>query len=225
MAAGQPIVQFHGKWPFWRALGAQEPFSVIFSMGNLYAHVRGLRRLRRAVPASYPLRRFYVGFGLIGCAAWVFSSVFHTRDFVLTERLDYFAAGASVLYGLYYTAVRLFRLDRPAARPALLLWSAACAAAYAAHVAYLSLFRWDYGYNMAANVVVGVIHNALWTWFSLARWRRTHASWTIWPGLAVPWVMLAMGLELFDFPPLWGCLDAHSLCHAGTIAPTVLWYK
>ncbi len=224
-AAGEPVVQFHGKWPFHRLAGAQEPFSVLFSLGNLWAHFRGLRRLRARVPASYALRRFYAGFGLVGCAAWIASAVFHTRDFVFTERLDYFAAGASVLYSLYYTTVRLLRLDRPASRSTLTLWSVACAAAYAAHVAFLLLVRWDYTYNMAANVVVGVVQNAMWTTYSVSQWRRTHAAWSVWPGIAVAWVMLAMGLELFDFPPLWGCLDAHSLWHAGTIAPAVLWYK
>ena len=37
------------------------------------------------------------------------SMIFHTRDFNFTEKLDYFAAGASVLYGLYYTPIRVFR--------------------------------------------------------------------------------------------------------------------
>ncbi len=228
VAAGQPVVQFHGKWPFRRVAGMQEPLSVLFSAGNLWAHVSGLRRLARHVPAAYPLRRWYVGFGLAGCASWAASMAFHTRDFVLTERLDYFAAGGSVLYGLYYTPVRLFRLDRPfpPGKPALLrAWTLLCALLYAGHVGYLSLVRWDYGYNMAANVACGVVANALWSWYSWDRWRRTRRAWAVWPGIAVAWVMLAMGLELFDFPPLWGALDAHSLWHAATIAPTVLWYR
>ena len=231
-------MQFHGKWPFHRALGAQEPFSVLFSLLNLWAHQRGLRKVRAHIPASYPFRRFYAGFAWTGLAAWTFSAVFHTRDFPLTEKLDYFGAGGSVLYGLYYTVVRLARLPaggdassragrrRRRDNPVVLrAWTALCASLFAAHVAYLTLVRWDYTYNMAANVVVGVVQNALWSAYSVRRWRATHKGWTVWPGLAVAWVMLAMSLELFDFPPLWGCLDAHSLWHAGTVAPTVLWYK
>jgi len=71
----------------------------------------------------------------------------------------------------------------------------------------------------------GVLQNALWSGYSVLRYRRTHRTWAVWPGIAVAWVMLAMGLELFDFAPLWHTLDAHSLWHAGTIAPTVLWYN
>jgi len=233
VAAGRPVVQFHGKWPFTRLAGAQEPLSVLFSLANLYAHAAGLRRLRRAVPARYPARPYYAALALVSCAAWALSALFHTRDFALTERLDYFGAAASVLYGLYYTVVRLARLYRPGtpARPrprrraVLRLWTALCLALYAAHVGFLTLVRWDYTYNMAANVAVGVVQNALWTAYSVRRWRHTHRAWAAWPGLAVAWVMMAMGLELFDFPPLWGALDAHSLWHAGTVAPAVLWYK
>jgi len=229
VAAGQPVVQFHGKWPFARLGGAQEPLSVLFSLANLWAHARGLRRIRRAIPASYPARPYYVALALISCAAWVLSAVFHARDFRLTERLDYFGAGATVLYGLYYTVVRLARLYRPGAdgrrRSVLRLWTLICAALYAAHVGFLTLVRWDYGYNMAANVAVGAVQNALWSAYSVRRWRRTGRPWAAWPGLAVAWLVMAMGLELFDFPPLWGALDAHSLWHAGTVAPAVLWYK
>lgn len=260
--AGHPVVQFHGKWPFQRFLGAQEPLSVVFSAGNLWAHVSGLRQLRRRVPASYSLRRFYVGFALAGSSAWIFSIIFHTRDSRATEQLDYFAAGASVLYGLFLAVVRIFRLDRrrrsseansvpstpdagstvvgrgggprpsgsgsesPASSPGLLrLWMAVCLTAYACHVAYLKLVRWDYSYNMAANVAVGTVQNLLWSWFSWTRYRRERRAWATYPGLAVAWITMAMSLELFDFPPLWGALDAHSLWHLGTIGPTVLWYS
>ncbi|KAA8567290.1 hypothetical protein EYC84_010324 [Monilinia fructicola] len=41
--SGQPIVQFHGKWPFYRFLGMQEPFSVFFSLLNFLAHPKRTR--------------------------------------------------------------------------------------------------------------------------------------------------------------------------------------
>jgi post-GPI attachment to proteins factor 3 len=225
--AGDPVVQFHGKWPFYRVLGVQEPFSVIFSLGNLAAHYDGLQKIRATIPPSYPLLPYYNWLAYIGMAAWVFSAVFHTRDFALTEQLDYFAAGATVLYGLYYTPIRIFRLERPTPRRRSVLraWSWTCALMYLCHVAYLKGVRWDYTYNMAANVVVGVVQNALWSWFSYETYRKSRRSWAVWPGIVVAWIIMAMSLELLDFPPLWGCLDAHSLWHLGTIFPTILWYK
>ncbi|KAI0539936.1 Per1-like-domain-containing protein [Xylaria digitata] len=225
--AGQSVTQFHGKWPFIRVLGMQEPFSVLFSLGNFLAHQNGLGRLRERVPSTYPMRWYYEVFAYFGMASWVFSSIFHTRDFTATEQLDYFGAGASVLYGMYYALVRVVRLDLPTPRrrSILRLWTVFCCALYVAHVSYLKFWRWDYTYNMAANLVVGMVHNLLWSYFSWARWRETGQSWAIWPSMLVAWIMLVMSLELLDFPPLWGALDAHSLWHLGTIAPAVLWYN
>ncbi|KAI1260998.1 Per1-like protein [Xylariaceae sp. FL1019] len=227
LADGQHITQFHGKWPFVRALGMQEPFSVAFSLGNFFAHRAGLSRLRDRVPASHPMRHYYVLFSYFGMASWIASTIFHTRDFLWTEQLDYFAAGASVLYGMYYSPVRVFRLDRqtPHRKSILRVWTVFCCALYVGHVAYLKLWRWNYTYNMTANMVVGMVHNVLWSYFSWKMWRETRQSWAIWPGVLVGWIMLVMSLELLDFPPLFGAIDAHSLWHLGTIGPTILWYN
>lgn len=206
----------------------QEPFSVLFSLFNYIAHDYGMNRLRETIPASYSLRNYYFLFGYIGMASWVFSMVFHTRDFGATEKLDYFAAAASVLYGLYYTPIRIFRLEQrhPAWKHSVLrLWTVLCICLYVAHVSYLSFWRFDYTYNMAANVAVGIVQNILWTGFSIRRYRKLKEGWAAWPGLIVAWIVFAMSFELFDFPPLGGMVDAHALWHLGTVGPTVWWYK
>ena len=221
-------MQYHGKWPFVRLFGVQEPFSVFFSLLNLLAHKRGLSDIRASIPSSYPLRRFYLAFGYLGMSSWVFSMIFHTRDFDVTEKADYFAAGASVLYGLYYSLIRIFRLDKPyplSKRTMLRLWTFICIALYVAHVAYLTLWRWDYTYNMAANVALGIVQNVLWSWYSIRRYHRLKKPWAAWPGLIVAWIVVAMSLELLDFPPLGGWIDAHSLWHLGTVGPTIWWYR
>jgi len=237
----------------------QEPFSVLFSLLNYLAHIWGLSQVREKIPAGYTLRKYYVAFGYFGMASWIASMVFHTRDFVATERADYFAAGASVMYGLYYTPIRLFRLDvAPSAAPypsrsgtstpvysdktdaggsgaggiirnynktILHLWTLFCLALYGAHVAYLTLWRWDYTYNMGANIAVGVVQNVLWTGFSLSRYRASGRGWTAWPGMIIAWVVLAMSLEVLDFPPIGRFVDAHSLWHLLTVGPTIWWYR
>lgn len=38
---GLPVLQYHGKWPFVRVAGIQEPASVLFSLLNLGAYVVG----------------------------------------------------------------------------------------------------------------------------------------------------------------------------------------
>ena len=193
-----------------------------------------MKKIREHIPASYPLRKYYLLFGYFGLASWVFSMMFHTRDFNLTEKLDYFGAGASVMYGLYFAAIRIFRLDmsegkgvgtRDSSRSVLPLWTLLCATLYLLHVGYLMFVTFDYTYNMAANVVIGIVQNILWTWFSVQRYRKVGRLWAAWPGLIVAWIILAMSLELFDFPPWWGMVDAHALWHLGTVGPTIWWYK
>jgi hypothetical protein len=205
----------------------QEPLSVLFSLGNLWAHHSGLSQIRTHIPTSYPLRPYYVRLAYVGIAAWAFSAIFHTRDFVFTEQLDYFAAGANVLYGLYYAPIRIFRLDRrtPKRESLRRAWTALCVLMYAGHVAYMKGVRWNYTYNMTANVAVGGVQNLLWSWFSLSSFRRSGKWWQMWPGFVVAWVMLAMSLELFDFAPFLRIMDAHSLWHLGTILPTMMMYK
>lgn len=223
----EPVVQFHGKWPFHRFMGMQEPFSVLFSLFNFLAHRWGMERLRAEVPGRYSLRPYYLGFGYFGLASWIFSMIFHTRDFNITEKLDYFGAGASVMYGLYYTPVRVFRLDErtQAKQSVLRVWTATCVFLYLCHVTYLTAWSWDYTYNMAANVAAGIVQNVLWSWFSIQRYRKLQKTWAAWPGLIVAWIILAMSLELFDFAPWGRMIDAHSLWHLGTVGPTIWWYS
>ncbi|KAI5292192.1 hypothetical protein KEM52_006548, partial [Ascosphaera acerosa] len=252
----RPIVQYHGKWPFYRVLGCQELFSMLFSVLNFLAHRYGIERIRSSIPRAYPLRKYYLTFGYCGLASWTFSTIFHTRDFPLTEKLDYFGAGASVMYGMFLAVVRIFRLDSAAGgastasggrmagdegkellstatdsstatyKPTVRrLWTALCVLLYLAHIAYLSLWKLDYTYNMAANVVVGIVHNVLWTGYSIMRYRAEYKSWTAWPGFIVTWVVMAMSLELLDFPPWWGLIDAHALWHLATVIPTLWWYQ
>ena len=76
---GRKIHQYHGKWPFWRLAGMQEPASVAFSLLNLWAHARGASKIRRKVPESHPMRSYYLLWSAININAWIWSSVFHTR--------------------------------------------------------------------------------------------------------------------------------------------------
>ena len=77
------IEQFYGKWAFWRLGGIQEPASVLFSLANLYVHVRGMRLLGRKVPLTHPMLNYYTAWSLVNINAWTWSTVFHTRGELL----------------------------------------------------------------------------------------------------------------------------------------------
>lgn len=164
-AVQKQMVQFHGKWVFIRVLGMQEPLSVFFSLLNLAVHVRYLPRLRKMVPDVYPLKMVYLAHGLISANAWAWSSIFHARDKPFTEKMDYFAAGAAILSGFFFTIARLFRVAPGDVR---FLWLLRISGgALVLHILYLSLSsRFDYSYNMTVNVVLALGHNVLWLVYS-----------------------------------------------------------
>jgi hypothetical protein len=205
----------------------QEPFSVLFSLLNYLAHSWGMTQLRETVSPSYPFRKYYIMLGYVGCVSWAFSMLFHTRDSLLTERLDYFAAGAQVLYGLYLAVLRIFRLDKrdPAIKPSLRrVWTAFCCLLYVLHVGTLS-HSWSYSRNMVANVVVGALQNLLWIGFSWTQFREKGMWYSVLPGLLAASVTAVMSLELLDFAPVGRMVDAHALWHAATAPLAVAWYQ
>ncbi|XP_061875481.1 post-GPI attachment to proteins factor 3 [Colius striatus] len=215
---GHGVPQFHGKWPFWRVLFVQEPASALASFLNGLAGLLMLLRYRAAVPPACPMYPTCVAFAWVSLNAWVWSTVFHTRDTAVTEKLDYFCASAVILHSLYLCCVRTLGLQRPALigvlRALLLL-------VLAAHISYLSLVRFDYGYNMAANAAMGLLNAGCWLRWCL-RCRLPHA-WKC--GAAVGLLQALALLELLDFPPLLWVLDAHALWHLGTVPLTVLFYS
>ncbi|KAK9447491.1 Per1-like-domain-containing protein [Limtongia smithiae] len=231
---GAKVLQFHGKWPFQRVLGIQEPASVIFSIMNFVPQYRAYTRLAPRLPQddarkNFYLRKYYVAVMVAGMNAWVWSSVFHCRDFKLTERLDYFSAGITVMTGFYFTMVRVFRLDRREKTGVRGLLTVACVLATAAHIGYLSFIRFSYTYNMAANIVLGIAQNIVMSGFSIHRYVTAtagqRAGWMLWPFYHVLLLSAAMSLEVFDFPPAWDAIDAHSLWHASTAGITVWYYR
>lgn len=160
-------------------------------------------------------------------------------DLPFTEKMDYFSAAFAILSGLFSSVVRLFHLyESPATvsrHHIMVPWASLCIVAFAMHVTYLTrLPRFDYGYNMKANITVGTIYNLLWISYSLpgppfTRFLGTSNSYRpdfvlvpLFLGLTT---MGAVGLEVFDFPPWWRIIDAHSLWHLATVPVVVFWYR
>ncbi|TCD64676.1 hypothetical protein EIP91_003790 [Steccherinum ochraceum] len=242
---GSRIHQYNGKWPFWRWAGIQEPASTLFSLMNLAVHFRGAREIQRRIPETHPLKGYYLNFAFVSMNAWIWSSVFHTRDLPRTEALDYFSAAAAILYALYYTAVRMFHLypehhrliisRRDSRSIAYNIWRAFCGLLFLGHISYLSLLpRFDYTYNIIFNIVVGLAHNFLWVIYALpirAIHRFPNRSPSYRPFYAYKAVVFvavttaATALELLDFPPWGRILDAHALWHLSTVPIAAFWYR
>ena len=217
-AEGAAVQQFHGKWPFTRFLGCQEPAAVLFSVFNGAAHAAGLRSCWE-LTATAPDGWMWRGFALLQLNVWLWASVFHCRDVYWTQCADYFSAtlliGASTLLAAQHLGV-----EKQAQRQVLAL-ALLFTAAYVVHIVRMLHF-FDYGEHMRLNIVLGVVHLLLWAaWWAATRRIRPHA----WRAPAIHSLVAALILlEVGDWPPLWGVLDAHALWHASTVLPAlVLW--
>ncbi|EMR08114.1 hypothetical protein PNEG_03552 [Pneumocystis murina B123] len=216
--------QFWGKWYFIRILAMQEPASVVFSILNGYVHYLGFCWIKLLIPSDYVFKKFYIIYALLGLNTWFWSAVYHIRDFKFTERADYFSAGALTLWSFFFTPLRIFRLDLCRNYNFFVyLWAFTCIFAFLIHVIYLSFVKFNYSYNMAANVLIGFSQNILWVYYSLSNYGTR--PFALWPMYIVCAIMIAMCFEIFDFPPILYLFDAHSLWHMATIPIVYYWYK
>ena len=221
-AEGAVVRQYHGKWPFRRYFGFQEPAGALFSALNAAAHASGLRScwtLTGTARGGWVWRAT----ALLQINAWIWATIFHCRDVFWTQCADYFSAtlliGGSALVATWHL------LDE--CRGALpRRWMAAlsllAAMLYCAHVRRMLRF-FDYGEHMRLNLVVGGVHLALWaTWWRLTRSERPHA----WRAPAIlATVPALLVLELRDTSPVWDALDGHAMWHAGTVGPAIAFWR
>ncbi|KAI3499575.1 hypothetical protein L1887_35378 [Cichorium endivia] len=225
---GQKPVKYHGKWPFKRVFGIQEPASVAFSVLNLAMHFHGWLSFFILLHYKLPMKSDkkpyydYAGlwhlYGLLALNSWFWSTVFHSRDVDLTEKLDYFSAIALLGYSLIVAILRSFNVRLEAAR---VMVSAPLLAFVTTHILYLNNYKLDYGWNMKVCVTMGVAQLLIWAvWGGVSHHPSRLKLWFV-----IVFGGLAMLLEIFDFPPYEGFIDAHALWHATTVPLTYMWWS
>lgn len=216
---GYSVPQFHGKWPFVRIFGIQEPASVIFSLLNGLSHFVNWQKYKRTVPKTAPNYWLWQIQAALSVNAWIWSTIFHSRDTALTEKLDYFCAFSLVLYGLYSISIRVLQ-------PASVWLSTSIAIPFLSyftyHIHFLTFIHFDYGYNMRVNIIVGMASSLGWLMWCFFNRRKRHV---LKCAICILVVNVLLLLEVLDFPP-WGfVIDAHSLWHLSTVPIPYFWYK
>lgn len=232
------IVQYYGKWPFIRVFGAQEIFSVIFSLGNFVACLYGYFYIYRPVRKQIKRKRsdqrnrilwmdrMHMISLWITCNTWIQSAIFHYRDTSFTEKLDYFSACLFILSTLPVALIRIFRVANFKDQIKLI---APVAVLYLQHVAYMSFVDFDYGYNVKFNATFGIMSNSVWLYWALQQMRSKNGinnkkiGWQLFKFVVMN--ILSMSMVTIDFPPFFNLIDVHALWHLSTIPITISWYK
>ncbi|CAA7391841.1 unnamed protein product [Spirodela intermedia] len=221
---GLEPLKYHGKWPQMRSGFLLNMVSAALPGLNLIAQLYGwlsFLLLRRKSPCgtnSYEYAGLWHIQGLLATNAWFWSSIFHVREFAVTERLAYSAAVALVGYSLVLSIVRTFNLRNEESR--VIVASPVLGFAIT-HIFYLNYAELDYGWNKTVCAAMGVAQLLLWsTWAGRTRHPSRYKMWAV--GAAGG---LAVLIEVVDFPPRGGFVDGHTLCHAIAIPLTHLWWS
>lgn len=218
--------KYYGKWPFLRFMGMQEPASVLFSILHfglqtflLSKYWKLVQFAKRQDPKSrYPYSWLWILEGVISLNTWMWSVVFHSRDTMLTEKLDYLSAILVIYFGLYRTLIRVFEMKSVRAAAAVGL---AVSCLYIIHIYYLLRVHFDYGLNIVICTINGILQLSLllgWAFYTGHNQRNTLLAATL-------LLYVATLLEIFDFPPLFEVFDAHSLWHLLSLPAPYGWYR
>jgi len=228
MEKNEEIYQFHGKWPFKRILFTQEFASSVFSILNFLPHYLNFKKILFKYKQSFGNKKILyfniLIISIISMFAWISSTIFHIRDLILTERLDYFFAGATVLSGLHALIIRVFRFDL---KPWKKLWTTRiCLLMYIYHFIKLNL-NWSYTYNMQANITIAILQYLLLIILSYQHFINNYWKKSLWltPLGLILSVIFGMSFEIFDFINLKYQIDAHAIWHLTTILPGFWLYK
>ncbi|XP_076754407.1 per1-like protein PGAP3 [Xylocopa sonorina] len=216
---GLKVPQFHGKWPFIRFFGCQEPASVIFSILNFYSHAAMYWKFKRKYGFTYPMFYIWTYLSMICMHGWFWSSVFHARDTPFTEVMDYSCAFIMVLTLLYCTLLRITYKNNKL----FAVITCGYLSILYTHLSHLWSGRINYDYNMKFNVIIGFFTFVI----TLIWWHRNRKklSYIYLIGWFNILTVLVTILEIADFAPIFWIFDAHSLWHASTVPLTILLYK
>ncbi|XWS50596.1 hypothetical protein CRYUN_Cryun12cG0100400 [Craigia yunnanensis] len=210
---GDKPVKYHGKCPFRRVYGIQEPVAVAFSALSLAIQFHGWLSFFILLNYKLPLRPNnrtyyeYTGlwhiYAILAMSLWFWSAVFHSRDVELTEKLDYSSAVALVGFGLILAILRAFDVRDEASRVVV---AAPLIAFVTTHILYLNFYKLDYdlfaGLNMKVCMAIGVAQLLIWgVWIGVY---GHPLRWKVW--LFVVGGSLTVLLEIYDFPQYKGLL-------------------
>lgn len=216
---GLKVPQFHGKWPFIRLFGCQEPASVIFSILNFYAHITMYWKFKKKYGSTYPMFYIWTYFSLVCMHGWFWSFIFHARDIPFTEVMDYSSAFIMILTLLYCMLLRITYKNNK--------FFAVITCGYLStlysHLSHLWSGYINYDYNMKFNIVIGFLTFVItMTWWHRNKKKLSYVYLIGWFNILTVFVTI---LEIADFAPIFWIFDAHSLWHASTVPLTILLYK
>lgn len=243
------IYKYYGHWPFTRYFGIEEPASAFFSILNGIPHaIYSLQYVSKFRIFNYtfryhslrPTRReFFMSkwiflYAVSAVMAWFMSTIYHCKKTEISTKYDLVFALGVLVAGLVLVVRHILGRTNIFNVVSLVCISGSLYVARA-----ISIFDGVVSFDSHMSCCIGLfsITSILWAYWACVGHSQSlffSTSSFAWPSMRNPrwlclicnlWLLLAALLELFDFPPLWGIFDAHSLWHAATAPLGIVWYR
>jgi len=169
----------------------------------------------------------------IALVAWISSAVFHAKKTPLTSLIDYCGALVFIAFGLWLSMRKV--LETPLSlrqRPWLVILLFSCLSALVA-ARLVAMYSGSISFDQHMQLCIGLTCATVVLW---AAWllvplvfrsksteNKNNNNRLLCLACQIGFCLAAL-LELFDFPPLFGAFDAHSLWHLCTVPLGFLWY-
>lgn len=235
------IYKYYGHWPFIRYWGVEEIASVIFSILNGISHfcfaVQYLYRFAiwKSIGETQTCSFMYnwiFFYSLSAIMAWAMSAIYHSKKTSESTKWDLIFALGVIISGLMLVIRKLLGPKVSIMVTYSLIIATAALFAFRAQGIYDGNVSFDS--HMKSCIILFTVTSVLWSYWAGFVGRKSLFSRFSWPSFQSPrwlcllcnaWLLAAALLELFDFPPILGIFDAHSLWHAATVPLGPLWYR
>jgi len=168
--------------------------------------------------SSYGFESLFKMYFVVWIVCYASATIFHTKDTYLTERMDYYSAFVAAMFTNYINYIRILWIRDIKSR-ILLGIPPFLYTCY--HIYYLQFISFNYAYNAKVVAILAATTCILWLGWSIKNY-RTHPH--VWLCNVTNAIMCCSAVfEIYDFPPLFGYIDPHSLWHLGGSLVTLLW--
>jgi post-GPI attachment to proteins factor 3 len=232
------VVKFYGHWPFDRYFGLEEPASVFFSAFNAAPHILAIYRLwtndrGTGTGSKQPEKRFYMDnwlllYAIVSTSCWCASTIYHAKKTPFATKCDLISALGFIVAGLFIALRRICGTSINGGIASLLFCMLFVGWAYKAY--FMAVYIINFDQHMKLSIGIVVLTTSLWLGWTLHQLltgpkNGEYARVKVLCLCCQFGLIVASALEIFDFRPIYGIFDAHSLWHALTIPLGFVWYQ
>ena len=232
---GYPQIKYYGHWAFVRYFGLEEPASVVFSILNAFPHISFfITQILKSKTTNSDMENketcymqyWLMLYSTIATICWFSSAIYHSKKTKNTTQLDLITALLFIITGLFLVIRRIY--DKNANYYSILMISSILYIFWGIRAYYMLQNQISFDNHMKTSIFLVILTTTLWfLWLLYIHYNnKTHINSKVkyLCFICQIWLILASALEIFDFPPLYGIFDAHSLWHLVTIPLGYVWY-